>query len=118
MNLDKILSEANEYAKIRDAATNDPWFVEFVSDGDAGSEYYICFRSGDFVATTDVKEYATFIAAAKNYDSPSVIRILVERVKELTKALRRGDCYCEVGIGNPMMIVHSDICKKIKGEQK
>ena len=29
-------------------------------------------------------------------------------------ALRRGDCWCEMGIGNPMMKEHSQICLFLK----
>jgi hypothetical protein len=37
--------------------------------------------------------------------------------EELKKALWRGSCYCEVAIGNPMMRDHSDLCKRLIGEE-
>jgi len=101
MNLDKILQDALEYEKIRDAATPGEWV--FKDDGFQGSGSILSeFHSrpiADILAgwvypknIADTTQYidarnGDFIATAKNYDSPKIIRELVERVKELEKAL-------------------------------
>ena len=36
----------------------------------------------------------------------------VERVVKLLEALKRGDCWCETAIGNPMQRGHSKSCKE------
>ena len=44
-----------------------------------------------------------------NPDIASNLLILAELLTVL-KALKRGDCWCEMGIGNPMMSRHSPGC--------
>ena len=34
----------------------------------------------------------------------------VAKLRRILRALRRGDCYCEAGIGNPMMPGHTEAC--------
>lgn len=106
MNLDQILQDAEEYAKIRDAATKGEWKAtriehtefEHVDDKlpEIGKQHPPCFcdllgYNVDPLSLLDMesgwglagKEDAAFIAAAKNYDCVSVIKQLVERIKEL-----------------------------------
>lgn len=89
MNLDKILQDAEEYEKIRDAATPGDWC----------EEYWLCAMGilVDHTADTNFPytdfrpkfkgNDAIFIAAAKNYDCVSVIKSLVERVKDLENSI-------------------------------
>lgn len=97
MNLDKILQDALEYEKIRDATTGKTW--SFRDNGfDGCGDITADIHTRPLASTTagwcyakeinDTTQYLNarngeFIAAAKNYDSPKIIRDLVERVKEL-----------------------------------
>lgn len=36
-----------------------------------------------------------------------------KEIEDLKSALKHGNCYCEVGIGNPMYRDHTTICKKL-----
>lgn len=92
MNLDKILQDALEYEKIRDAATPGEWISILQEDNKSWHEIYSTEFPGLDIAKIvpwmgHVEANATFIAAAKNYDCVSVIKQLVERVKELEKEL-------------------------------
>jgi hypothetical protein len=33
-----------------------------------------------------------------------------KKLKEIIRGLKRGDCWCEMGIGNPMVSSHSPQC--------
>ncbi len=37
----------------------------------------------------------------------------VDEFKRLLSEMKHGDCWCEVGIGNPMMRGHSTVCLKV-----
>jgi len=80
MNLDKILQDALEYEKIRDATTGTKWTIE---DGKIFSDKPGPFSDLECLSHGSYMDDIIFIAAAKNYDSPKIIRELVERVKEL-----------------------------------
>lgn len=36
--------------------------------------------------------------------------------EDLKRALRKGDCYCGMGINNPMVTSHSAICKALRDQ--
>jgi hypothetical protein len=37
-----------------------------------------------------------------------------KKLKRLIWILKRGDCWCEAGVGNPMMKDHSVVCKLVQ----
>jgi hypothetical protein len=39
----------------------------------------------------------------------------LKRAVELLKRLKRNDCWCEMGIGNPMYSGHTKVCKDVQG---
>lgn len=92
INLTEILTQAEEYAKARDGATPGEWRYygsarhKFI---DAGHNGVFAGKMGDifglFVDKSghNAEPDAAFVVAAKNYDSPAIIRQLVERIKEL-----------------------------------
>lgn len=103
MNLDlnQILSDAEEYAAKRDATTPGNWastldcryvYAHFESFKKTAAEtlikqQLIADTNNYQISKNETKSNCTFIAAAKNYDSPAVIRQLVERIKELENKL-------------------------------
>jgi len=36
------------------------------------------------------------------------------QAKTLLRALKTGSCWCGVGIGNPMLKEHSEVCQKVR----
>lgn len=38
----------------------------------------------------------------------------IEELMIMLEGLKIGDCWCQVGIGNPMMTKHSEICLKLQ----
>lgn len=49
-------------------------------------------------------------AHARLIDENVVLEAENKRWRWLVEKLKRGDCWCEVGIGNPMVPGHSDVC--------
>lgn len=42
---------------------------------------------------------------------------IIQKIEDLTdvlKELKTGDCWCQVGIGNPMITEHSKACLKLQ----
>ncbi len=37
-----------------------------------------------------------------------------DKLKALLRAKKTGSCWCQVGIGNPMLRDHTDACKAIR----
>lgn len=80
LDLTKILQDAEEFEKVRDATRGKKWEAMHGKDllligvRDEKDAAWISLHSVDVV---------DFIAAAKNYDSPAIIRQLVARIKEL-----------------------------------
>lgn len=85
MNLVKILQETDEFAKKRDAATPGEW----TWDGEDNDGYLraepehnpIAIFNCSCCENDNSDADATFIAAAKNFDSPSIIRELVDKYR-------------------------------------
>jgi len=42
----------------------------------------------------------------------------LDEAVEIISSLRRGACWCDVGIGSPLMQDHSDLCKRISVAMK
>lgn len=38
----------------------------------------------------------------------------IELLTELIKGLKRGECWCDMGIGHPSCHEHSKLCKKVR----
>lgn len=91
IDLDKILQETAEFAKKRDAATPGEWkinkdhWLQLINDND--SVILSDFVSGGGSGCPESMRDWDFIAAAKNFDSPSIIKQLVSKVKDFQNAL-------------------------------
>lgn len=84
LDLTKILQDALEFEKIRDATTPGEWkAVKDLPPLDGFDVEPLGLSDGELGYGLLSQEDATFIAAAKNYDCVSTIKSLVEMVKEL-----------------------------------
>ena len=78
INLEQILKDAEEFEKVRDGATPGEW-----RQGYYPKEDYVYLDDEPLIQCENGRLDATFIAAAKNFDSAAIIKQLVSRIREL-----------------------------------
>jgi hypothetical protein len=93
----------SELERLTEAATKGPWIVDPYRP--SAASILGAIEDGAPILVDDVKTAdADFIVAAR-----SAMPILIE-IAEAAQMLTRGDCFCEAGIGNPMVCGHSAGC--------
>lgn len=98
---------------------------KFFSHYSCEDPWYSCPKSeegclNESVGTECDCGYEDKISKLQNTFQQVAQEAVLEKDKEIERlktSLKRGDCYCEVGIGNPMFRDHTNICKEIRGSK-